>query len=76
MRQGTPHPPLQADATQVRLLAEMGTTPVHVDDLARQLSLSSQEVAAALTLLELQGVVQDVGGMQFVVSGRWQSEVS
>jgi DNA processing protein len=68
--------PLQADALQVRLLAEMGASPVHSDDLARRLSVSSQEVSAALTLLELQGVVQDLGGMQYVVSSRWLSEVS
>jgi len=67
-------PVLQADATQVRLLAEMGTEPVHTDDLARRLRLSSQEVSAALTLLELQGVVQDLGNMQYTVSGRWESE--
>jgi DNA processing protein len=65
---------LQADATQVRLLAEMGAEPVHSDDLARRLHLSSQEVSAALTLLELQGVVQDLGNMQYAVSGRWESE--
>ena len=68
--------PLQADALQVRLLAEMGASPVHSGDLARRLSVSSQEVSAALTLLELQGVVQDLGGMQYVVSSRWLSEVS
>lgn len=67
---------LQADALQVRLIAQMGTTPMHVDDLARRLHVSSQDVSASLTLLELQGVVQDVGGMQFVVSSRWLPEVS
>jgi len=69
-------PSLQADAFQVRLMAEMGASPVHCDDLARRLGASSQDVSAALTLLELQGVVRDVGGMQFVVSSRWLSEVS
>jgi len=73
-QRGATRPALQADAVQIRMLSRMGTAPVHVDDLARQLSLSSQEVSAALTLLELQGVVQDVGNMQYVVSGRWQSE--
>lgn len=72
---GLPRRPIQVDAVQVRLLGELGATPIHPDDLARRLDLSSQEVTAALTLLELQGVVQDVGSMQYVVSGRWQSEV-
>ncbi len=66
--------PIQVDAVQVRLLDALGAAPLHADDLARRLDLSSQEVTAALTLLELQGVVQDLGNMQYVVSSRWQSE--
>lgn len=67
---------LQADATQVRLLAAMGTSPIHCDDLARRLGVPSQDVSATLTLLELQGIVRDMGNMQYVVSTRWLSEVS
>ena len=73
---GSVLPVLQPDTLQVQLLAEMGTGPVHTDDLARRLQVASQDVSAALTLLELQGVVRDLGGMQYVVSSRWQSEVS
>jgi len=68
--------PLQADALQVRLLSEMGTSPIHLDELARRLAVSARDVSAALTLLELQDVVRDVGNMQYVVSQRWLSEVS
>lgn len=64
----------QADAVQVRILGEMGATPVHSDELARRLSLASSEVSAALVLLELQGVVSNVGSMQYVVSRRWRTE--
>ncbi len=71
-----PSLPAQADAVQVRLLAAMGSTPVHADDLARELMLPSGDVSAALTLLELQGLVQDVGSMQYVVSPRWRMVAS
>jgi DNA processing protein len=64
----------QADAVQTRILGEMGATPVHSDELARRLCLASSEVSAALVLLELQGVVSNVGNMQYVVSRRWRSE--
>jgi len=73
--QGAERRPVQIDAVQTRLLGELGASPLHPDDLARKLGLTSQEVTSALTLLELQGVVQDVGTMQYVVSGRWKSEV-
>ena len=64
---------LQPDSIQTRLVARMGANPVHSDDLARQLGLPSQEVAAALTLLELNDVVRSVGNMQFILSPRWRS---
>ena len=64
---------LQPDSVQTRLVAQMGANPVHSDDLARRLGLPSQEVAAALTLLELNDVVRSVGNMQFVLSPRWRS---
>ncbi|MCK9357916.1 MAG: hypothetical protein M0R22_12340, partial [Dehalococcoidia bacterium] len=37
-RESCPNLPAQADAVQVRLLAAMGATPVHADDLARELT--------------------------------------
>ena len=64
---------LQPDSVQTRLVAQMGANPVHSDDLARQLGLPSQEVAAALTLLELNDVVRSVGNMQFILSPRWRT---
>ena len=64
---------LQPDSVQTRLVAQMGANPVHSDDLARRLGLPSQEVAAALTLLELNDVVRSVGNMQFILSPRWRS---
>ena len=64
----------QADSVQIRILAEMDASPVHSDELARRLALPSRDVSAALALLELQGVVRNVGNMQYVVSRRWRSE--
>jgi len=75
-RESCPPLPAQADAVQVRLLAAMGATPVHADDLARELTLPSGDVSAALALLELQGLVQNVGSMQYVVSPRWRTVAS
>ena len=72
-QEATPELALQPDSVQTRLVAQMGANPVHSDDLARRLGLPSQEVAAALTLLELNDVVRSVGNMQFVLSPRWRS---
>ncbi|MCS6834614.1 MAG: DNA-processing protein DprA [Anaerolineae bacterium] len=55
-----PESPLEA-----ALLAELSSEPRHVDDLIRQLGLSSAEVLAALAILELKGLAQMTGHMQY-----------
>jgi DNA processing protein len=40
---------------------------VHFDDLRRETGLSSSEVSSTLTLMELKGMVQQVGGMNYVL---------
>ncbi|GIK42773.1 MAG: DNA processing protein DprA [Chloroflexota bacterium] len=50
------------------LLKQLSTEPVHVDDLGQVAGLSAAEVASALTLMELKGMVRQVGGMNYVVA--------
>lgn len=57
---------LPADETEARLLAAMSRQPLHVDDLRAQTGLPIEKVSAALTLMELKGMVQQVGGMHYV----------
>jgi DNA processing protein len=55
-----PDSPLEA-----ALLAELSSEPRHVDDLIRQTGLSSAEVLAGLAILELKGLAQMTGHMQY-----------
>ena len=48
------------------LLALLGQEPCHIDDLIRESQLGAQDVTAALTTLELKGMVKQVGGMQYI----------
>lgn len=48
------------------LLNLLGQEPCHIDDLIRESKLTAQDVTAALTTLELKGMVKQVGGMQYV----------
>ena len=52
--------------TEAAILAHLGTEPVHVDDLGRMVGLPIAEVTSALTLMELKGMVRQVGGMKYV----------
>lgn len=48
------------------LYRQLGDDPLHVDDLARQSSLTPMEVSAILLHLELQGGVEQLPGMRYV----------
>ena len=57
---------LPADATEAQLYAVIGQEPLHVDEIRLRTNLPIEQVSAALTLMELKGLVRQVGGMQYV----------
>lgn len=48
-----------------RILSYIGTEPTHIDDIIRESGLSSAEVMGLLTILELKGLAQSTGYMQY-----------
>ena len=48
------------------LMAALSREPQHIDAVARRSGLAAATVSGTLALLELKGLVRDVGGMQFV----------
>ena len=59
---------LPESAEEAALLQHLSPQPIHVDDLSRASGLPSAEVSSTLTLMELKGMVQQVGGMRYVLS--------
>ncbi len=59
---------LPPNPTEAKLLAVLGPEPMHVDEICARSGLPISEVTAALTLMELKGQVQSVGGMQYVAA--------
>jgi DNA processing protein len=57
---------LPADATEARLLELVSQEPLHVDEIRNQTDLPIEIVSATLALMELKGMVRQVGGMQYV----------
>jgi len=51
---------------QSALLGLLDQEPVHIDDIRRQASLPMSEVSGLLTMLELRGLVKQVGCMHYV----------
>ena len=57
---------LPKDAVEAQLLSVLGKEPVHVDEIRLRVSMPIEKVSATLTLMELKGMVRQVGGMHYV----------
>lgn len=49
------------------LLALLGQEPLHIDDLKRQSGLSTPSLSATMTMLEMKGIVRNLGGNRYVI---------
>lgn len=65
---------LPVDPTEARLLGVIGHEPRHIDDICRQSELPIDQVSATLTLMELKGIVRQVGGMNYVAVREMQAD--
>ncbi|MCO5191974.1 MAG: DNA-processing protein DprA [Anaerolineae bacterium] len=54
-------------AEEALLLRHLVDEPTHVDELSRQSGLPTALVSSTLTLMEMKGMVQQVGGMKYVM---------
>jgi DNA processing protein len=57
---------LPANAMEAQLLGALGAEPLHVDDIRSKTGLPIEQVSATLALMELKGMVRQVGGMNYV----------
>jgi len=54
--------------TEALLLQHLSTEPVHIDELGRATGLPISIVSSTLALMELKGLVRQVGGMNYIVA--------
>ena len=54
--------------TEAILLDRLSAEPVHVDELRRAVQLPIAQVSSTLALMELKGMVRQVGGMNYVMA--------
>ncbi len=57
---------LPADETEARILRFLSAEPIHIDDVLRTSGLEVAAVSSALAMLELKGMVRQVGNMSYV----------
>ena len=65
---------LPADETEARVMNVLSAQPLHVDEIRNQTELPIEKVSAALALMELKGMVRQVGGMNYVAVREEQSD--
>jgi DNA processing protein len=59
---------LPENSTEAALLAGLSSEPTHVDEIGQKMSMPVAEVTSTLALMELKGLVRQVGGMRYVVA--------
>ena len=73
-QQQTARKVLPADATEASLLGALSSEPTHVDEVCAQSGLPIEKVSATLALMELKGMVRQVGGMNYVLARETQGD--
>lgn len=57
---------LPGDALEAQLFEALGNEPLHVDEITNQTEIPIEKVTATLALMELKGMVRQVGGMEYI----------
>lgn len=65
---------IPADALEARLYEVIGREPLHVDEIRARTEIPIEKVTATLALMELKGMVRQVGGMRYVAVHERQSD--
>jgi DNA processing protein len=57
---------LPSDALEAQLFETLGEEPLHIDEITNRTEVPVEKVTATLALMELKGMVRQVGSMQYV----------
>jgi DNA processing protein len=58
------------DEFESAILRQLTSEPIHIDEICRCSGLTMQEISSALAMLELKGIVRQVGNMNYVLARR------
>jgi len=65
---------IPASDTESLLLKQLGTEPTHIDEVCRSSGLPASMVSGTLAMMELKGLVKQVGAMNYVLSREAREE--
>ena len=55
-------------AEEAIILARLNYEPIHVDELIRLTNLDTSVINSTLTIMEMKGLVKNLGNMQYVLA--------
>jgi DNA processing protein len=58
---------LPTDETESLLLKQLSREPIHIDEICRNSGLAANLVSSTLAMMELKGIIKQVGGMNYVL---------
>jgi DNA processing protein len=64
---------IPTDATERQLLSVLSYDPLHMDEIRNQTGLPIERVSATLAMLELKGLVRQVGGQNYIAVSEEQA---
>lgn len=64
---------LPADSTEAAIFNVLGHEPMHIDEIGQQAQLPIDQVSATLALMELKGMVRQMGQMKYVAAREAQA---
>jgi DNA processing protein len=67
---------LPADEVEAQLFATLTHEPLHVDEIRARTALPIEKISATLALMELKGMVRQMGGMNYVAVHEEKGEYS
>ncbi len=59
---------IPASDTETRLIKQLSADPTHIDEVCRNSSLPMSQVSSTLAMMELKGLVKQVGTMNYVLA--------
>ena len=65
---------LTTDPTESAVLNMISHDPTHIDDIVRQMDMPVPQVSSLLAMMELKGLVRQVGGMNYVLARESRAE--
>ncbi len=57
---------LPETAEEAALISQLSSQPIHVDELGRLTGMPMSLISSTLTMMELKGMIQQVGGMNYI----------